>query len=293
MRAEGERKRGRLSQKERAYIAKNATSMSYEQIANKLNRTVEVVREAAKLSAPADAVARNEGLEEDKVAIRQELRSSESWKRLKDELTQEELVLFEEEYVKLMSQFKGDVLATEEIQIMQAIKFDILMSRNLRARQKAIIDIKKLETIQEKLLAKFGGNIEALDESDKNFIITLESQLQAAKAAEQDRTSEYVKLQDRHESLMKTLKATRDQRIKQIESSKVSFLGFLKMLAERDKQESEGRQLELMKLATDKEMDRLGRPHKFEDGNEDSPILCSETVDLGPEEVGDGSDPCG
>lgn len=277
------RKRGRLSQKELAYITKHASSMTYEQIALKLNRTVEVIREAAKLNAPPEAVAKNDGIEEEKVAIRQELRNSESWKRLKDELTTEELVLFEEEYVKLMSQFKGDVLATEEIQIIQAIKFDILMSRNLKARQRALKDISRLEGIQEDLLRKFNGDISSLGDEDKNFIITLETQLQSAKAAEQDRTSEYVKLQDRHESLMKTLKATRDQRIKQIESSKVSFLGFLKMLSERDKQESEGRQLELMKLASETELKRLGRPHKFADGNEDSPILCADTVDLGPE----------
>jgi hypothetical protein len=83
---------------------------------------------------------------------------------------------------------------------------------------------------------------------------------------------------------MKSLKAVRDQRIQQVENSKVSFLGVIKLLSERDVQEREGKQMDLMRLAGDAEYTKLGRPIKFEDGNEDSPILSPETVDLSPEE---------
>jgi hypothetical protein len=280
-------KRGRLSNEERQFVLANAGSLTPEQIAAKLSRAVDGIAEYIRLHYVAPKVATAAPKEQersDRIVIRQELRQTESWKRLKNEFILEELRYFEESYVKLMSQFKGDVLASEETQIFQVIKFEILMSRNLVARQKALTDIQRLEKTQEDFLSKFEGNAMLMEETDRDYVLGLETQLQSAKAAEQSRTTEYVKLQERHDAIMKNLKATRDQRVKQIESSKVNWLGVIKALQDKEIQDREGRQIEMVRIAADSEYLRLGRPHAYEDGNEDSPILSSDTVDLGPEE---------
>jgi hypothetical protein len=277
------RKRGRLSPEEREFIAANAATLSPEDIAVQLNRTPEVVADyigqhVNKRPGSVQAAA-------EKAVVRQELRESAAWKNLKDEFTQEELKYFEEMYVSLMSQFKGDVLASEETQIFQAVKFELLMSRNLKERKRAREDIDRLEEMQAEYLKQFNGKPGMMADEEREAVLAMETQINVAKAAEQSRTTEYVKLQERHEALMKSLKSTRDQRVKQIESAKVNFLGVLKMLQDRDVQRREMRHNELFKLAGATEGVRLGRPHTFEDGNEDSPILSADTVDLGPEEV--------
>jgi hypothetical protein len=219
----------------------------------------------------------------DRHIIKAELRTSEAWRNLRNEFTADELKYFEESYIKLMSQFKGDVLASEETQIFQAVKFELLMNRNLRERKTAREDIDSLQ-LRQKLILEKAQNANGISDGDREYLLNLETQLNIAKQAEQSRTNEFVKLQERHASLLKDLKSTRDQRVKQIESSKVSFLGVVRNLMDRDQQEREGRALELTKLAGQREYTRLGRPHKFDDGTEDSPILSADTVNLGPEE---------
>lgn len=275
-------KTGKLTNWEKAYIQDNYGRMTVEEIAKKLQCAVARIEKY--LQTNGEVKVPNTEAERERITIRDELRATETWKRLKDEFIPEELKYFEENYIKLMSQFKGDVLPTEETQIFQLIKFEILMSRNLVARQRALGDIARLEKMQEEYIAQSGGETSLMTDDQKDFLMNLETQLQAAKAAEQSRTGEYVKLQERHDALMKTMKATRDQRIKQIESGKVSFLGVLKMLQDREIQEHEGKFAELVSMAANKEHQRLGRPHTYEDGNQDSPILSADTVNLGPEE---------
>lgn len=273
-------KRGRFSQKEVDFVRENAGKMAPEDIADRLDRTVETVKEFIRQNVDPPRPT----LRPELAAIRGELRSSEAWRNLKGEFVPDELKYFEEAYVKLMGQFKDDVLPSEETQILQAIKFEMLMSRNLKERKRAREDIERLERTQADFLAPFGGSPSAMTDSDRDFSLNLETQLNAARQAEQSRTNEYVKLQERHEALMKSLKAVRDQRVKQIEGAKVNFLGVIKMLMEKDVKEREGREMELMRLAGERSMVDLGRPHRYEDGNEDSPILSADTVDLGPEE---------
>jgi hypothetical protein len=275
------RKRGRLSPDEKEQIQANAATMSVDDIATLLNRSPEVVADfiGQHVNKRPGALA----AAAEKATIRQELRDSAAWKNLKDEFTPDELRYFEEMYVSLMGQFKGDVLPSEETQIFQAVKFELLMSRNLKERKRAREDIDRLEQMQAEFLKQFNGTPGMMTDDQREAVLAMETQINVAKAAEQSRTNEYVKLQERHEALMKSLKSTRDQRVKQIESAKVNFLGVIKMLQDRDVQQREGRQMELMKLAGQREGIRLGRPHTFEDGNEDSPILSSDTVDLGPE----------
>lgn len=287
MTPEGQHKRGRLNKEEKAYIKANASLYPAAEIGKKLNRHTSLIEQFiknevnARETKPFDLAP----AEAEKVVITQDLKATETWKRLKDEFSEDELKYFQERYVALVSQFKGDVVATEETQIFQLVKFELLMSRNLMGRREAQDDIARLEATQEAYFEKFGGNPANMTEEERVYSINLDTEIRQARSEEASRTTEYVKLQERHDSLMKTLKGTRDQRFDKIEREGVDFIGVIKQLNQRDVQEREGRQLELMKLAAKKELERLGRPHKFDDGNEDSAILCVDTVDLGPEET--------
>lgn len=282
-------KRGRLGNDDMAYIRAHAYQESAEEIGLAIDRSAEVVQKfiddnvaPPKGSTPAEVedVAR--------ITIRQELLNSHAWKNLKHEFDEEELKFFEEAYIKMMAQMRDNVLPTEETQIFHSVKYELLMARNLRERKKFKDSIVALEDMQREFVQGLDGKKTG---AQKEYLLDLETQLNMAKRNEQDRTTEYVKLQERHNDILKSLKSTRDQRIKQIENmNKDGYLSVLKDLSKRDEQEKQGRQIELVKLAGKKEYNRLGRPTKYEDGSEDSPILSADTVDLGPEDPGDVED---
>ncbi len=277
-------KRGAWGDEEKSYIRRNAATMSPEDIAKHLNRNAtSVARWVHENVIPEAAPAtRTEKIHVEKVVIKQELRDSLSWKKLKDEFEDDEIAYFEQEYIALVHQFRDDVLATEEQQIRKAITLDILMRRNMKSRKKLLNDIERVDDWQEKAARDYKAAKAGLGEAERSqreeFLLNLETQLASLRAAEQSKTKEYSDLDMRHQKLMEALKATRDQRISKIESGKVSVLGLLKELAEEERRDIAGQQMALMKRATDKEYERLTRPHHYDDGNEDLPVLSAETI---------------
>lgn len=260
-------KRGRFSQDEHEYIIVHAADMTPEEMAAKLNRTPEAIGAYVQSRGISGFTTKSEQERAGKLTIRADLRNSEKWRRLKQELTDDEIKFFEEEYVKLFDQFRGNVLASETTQVFDCIKFEILKSRNMMERRKARDDISRLEE-ERKDAGRGDGKRE------------LNAQLKDAREYEQSRTREYVALQERHDALMKSLKSTRDQRIHEIESGKETILGLLKALQRQEVSEQEGREMELMRMAGEKEYKRLGQLHEYEDGTLDRPILSPDTVNL-------------
>lgn len=255
---------GRLTKSEQKYLLENAGKLTPSAMAAKLDRTVGLVEDFLRKNTVTQSP---EKATQSPHAIRGELRASEQWARLKAELTNEELRFFEEAYIKLMSQFRNDVLASEEMQVFDAIKYEVLKSRNL-AEQRKLID-----TIAE--LDKESQTAKLLGKRDASGII---GQLSDARASLRDLVKELGALQERVDHLMKSLKSTRDQRLKEVESGKETVLGLFKLLQNREFVDREGRQAELMKLAALKERQRLGGLHEYVDGQLDRPILCADTV---------------
>lgn len=281
--AERVNKVGRMSKDEEKVILALVGKMSTEEIAEKIGRNIDTVSQFIKRTyIPPDKPPEQERVDE--VIIRHELRDSEKWKRMKQELTADEIRYFEEEFIKLYSQFKSDVLASEESQIFDAIKLDLLKSRNLIERRKARDEIAALERRRQEFFKSHAEDPTEWTDADREFINLMEKHILDLRSAEQSRTTEFVRLQERYDKLMENLKATRSQRIKDVESSKQSFLGLLKMLQQRDLAAHESRMNGLQKLAADKEYRRLGSERTYEDGMIDRPILCADTVDQPDEE---------
>lgn len=277
------RKTGRLTQDERDFILANSRTMTPAEMATRLKRTEETIARWMKAHLIRAEANREEAKRQDGVGIKAELRQTEKWRRLKEELTSEEMKFFEEEYIKLVAQFGNDVLASEVTQVFDCIKFEILKSRNMAERKRARQEIARLETQLDGLMKGYDSPRE-MTEDERGELLGLETQLNVARAAEQSRTTEYVKLQERHDALMKSLKSTRDQRVRDASSGTDNVLSLLKKLQLREVQVAEGKQMELMRMAADKEYDRLGEFHTYEDGGLDRPILSPETVGDGDED---------
>lgn len=272
-------KRGRFGKEDVAYIQANMGRMSAESLGERLQRSPEKVQEVIDKLRREKPERPQEDVE--KLSIRKELKESQAWRVLRKEFEPDELAFFEECYLKHMMTYKGDVLAPEETQIFHLAKYEILMSRNLQDRTQAIKERKKLERQLAELTSQFHSPQE-MDEDDRGALLMLDSQIKTEKAAEMQKTNEYTNLQKQHASLMKDLKATRDQRIKNIET-KQNFTDLLRALQDRDAQLEEGRMLALTSLAGEKALHDLGMEAEYEDGTVDRPILSAATIDLEPE----------
>lgn len=250
----------KLNKTDKEFIQKNFEVLSPDDISAQINKPLELVQEYVDTLVNPD---------------RKSLRNSKAWKQLRDEFDPDELEYFEEQYTKYIDQFREDVLVTEETQIFLVIKFEIMMHRNAKAKRNAGREIARLVRLQEEYLGRFSSS-EDMTDNDRTYLLNLETQVQAAKASEQARSTEYIKLEEKHQALLKDLKATRDQRVTRIESSKETYLAIIKKLAEAEEREILGRQMEIMKMATDREHSRLTATHTFEDGSQDSPVLIPE-----------------
>lgn len=264
-------KSGNLTKVEIKFIKDMAATMSPEEICRKLDRPLELIKLHI-VEKPA---------EQKEIAA---FHDSITWRKLADEFSPEELLYFNEEYADLVSQFKEDVLKTEEQQIRKAITFDILMRRNLSLQRKSQGDISRLEAMQQNVSKDYKLLKQSMTDDQRHdreeFILQIETQLQAVKGSLQAKSKEFTDLDNRHQKLMEALKATREQRISKIESSNKSFLAVLRELAEAEKRKEADRQIGLMSLATDNEFKRLAKPHKYDDGNEDLPVLSAETMEI-------------
>jgi hypothetical protein len=87
--------------------------------------------------------------------------------------------------------------------------------------------------------------------------------------------------------MLKDLKGTREQRIKAIEDSKQTFASLVKQIATDSEFRSRiGLDMEKMRLAAEKEKERLSEYHEYEDGTVDQPFLTPETL-LRNEDIND------
>ncbi len=203
------------------------------------------------------------------------LESRSEWKKWKTQFTDEELEQFKAHYIELMSQFANDVLPTEELQIFQVITLIIMIDRTLAERKVALQDMEYWRGLWETLR-------DTGDPDDPMYAARMaehQAQYETARAVTKTCADQYKTYSDKQDKMLSSLKGLRDQRVKIDENSKQSFLGLLRFLMEEDNAAKAGREMELMRNATDKERRRLQGIHTFRDGTEDSVLLTPEGLD--------------
>lgn len=265
---------GRLTVGEQDIIRRDHKMVAVEDIARKLNRPVKTVQSFIdKNFNKAQRFA--EGRSANETAT--ELKASPEWSHAKKEFTKEELVMFENNYVQyITNQFNGNVMPLERTQILSLVKLEILSHRNLKDKLYAIEQIDKLKEKIEDIVANKQGD--KLNADERTRIENFERQIAQMEAAKNTSSGDYLKNLDKHSSLMKELKATRDQRIKIVDDKKTSFLDIIRELQEDEIRAAENKQMELVRLAGEKSYIKLGKIHTFQDNEVDRPILNHETV---------------
>lgn len=278
------RKRGKFSIEEIQYMNLNMNTLSVDEMAETLNRTVEVVQKH--IDSLLDN--KNETLNrlENKEAFK-DLKSKPFWAELKQQYSERELELYLYHWAKYLEQFEDDVTHSEESQICKAIDLEIMMHRNLKEKFKVDGELARLEKELVKALEK-DKEIEngTLEDKDKEYLLAqhrtytqaIMAQIQGIRSSQMTRTKEYNELLDKHQKMNRDLKTTRDQRFKDIKERKITFFGLLQAFDDAREKQRMSTEAELIALSTKKATKDLGEYHTYLDGIVDQPILNSDTL---------------
>jgi hypothetical protein len=265
------KKRGQLSLDEEKFIRDNIENLSVENIALQLNRNVEPVN---RYIDENQLFSLRDKSEND--VLKRKLHSKTFWSEITRQFDEDsgELEYFENTWVGLIKQFREDVLPAEELQIKQFITIDILINRSMKERKRHIAETEKLQKLVDNEYEKPEA------QRDIPRLANLETQLSFARNSIASYTNEYTKLLNEQQKISKDLKATREQRIKRIEDGKSSWVGLIRMLEDEDIREKEGREMEIISMATDKYKKELYAYHNYQDNTVDKPFLNNESVSL-------------
>lgn len=259
------RRKGPLSQEDKEYILKNAGRLTPSEIAQTLNRNPKSIITFMKDNGLMSLYV-------PQIHTSNSLSKTPYWKDLVIQFDEEELRLMDHHWKRVVEQFKDDIYHTEELQILDMIKMEVLANRVLSDQSNIKRKIKgyEEEIINEKLKSKG---------KDTDLIQVKEAQIAALYSAYETLGKDYNSLLKAKNDIFKSMKATREQRYKQIENSKESLIDWVKvMIEDRERRKRIGIEMEKQRLAAEVEYQRLSEYHTFADGAVEKPILNSRTV---------------
>ena len=158
-------KKGRFTKTEQEFIRNNHREMSNLEIATHLDRDPISIQSYIKEKIG------NNTLDDREIEALHDLQSRPFWKDLQKQFSEEELQSLLYHWSRIITQFRDDVLPTEELQIIDAIKLEILMNRALIGQQtnmRSIGEYEELVTVEKS---------KSLEIQDKDYIYNLERQI--------------------------------------------------------------------------------------------------------------------
>lgn len=259
-------RRGPWSKEEKTFIAQSYTLLSPEQIAKHLRRNVTVVRKYIREFHGSTFTESAKNAEYD-------IQRTPVWADLQQQFSEEELKMFLYHWGRIISQFREDVYPTEELQVVDTIKLEIMMNRCLRQQHQCMRDVGDMEQRLQNEKAK--DSIE----QDTQVISSLERQIGVLRAAQESLNSDFKTMLSEKNKILDKMKATRDSRIKHLESNKHNFFAFIaKILSDKMLRYRLGVDMEKMRLATEVEYERLSNYHEYANGEVDQPLLTPENI---------------
>jgi len=266
-------KMGKPSIKEIEFIRAQTGQMSDEDIAAELNRPISTVLKI-KTTHGIDCV-QEEFDDKEKMKV---LRTKPFFKRLKRQLTQEELYTFQDKWVRYTGQFNNEIPPTEESIIVDLIRTEIMIDRLLEEQGDSRKMRESLTKLREEAEEELLDNKAVDREKTKDLIKDLAQQIQVIENSSVSRNKEVATQQGIQKDLRQALKATREQRVKRLEESKTNFLSLLKEAMTPEWQSREGDYLGLFNLSAKKLARKLSEIHVYSDGVVDCPFLNADTV---------------
>lgn len=267
-------KKGRISKHEEKFIGGHI-DLGFKKLATELDRDPESVLAFIKKKVAKGDLLAPSWLDESNAEeqARFDLTFRPYWSDLKQQFTEDELKLFQYHWARIISQFRDDVIPTEELQVVDLIKLELLMNRSLKHNKENIEQIAAFEALIQ--VERQQGPAQ----QDNDVIFNLERQVASLKASTESLNKDYRELQTKKNSMLKEMKATREQRVKRLEDSKQSFTNWLAYLVSNPEiARGYGLEMEKMRLAMDKERERLSEFHKYQDETVDQPFLTPDTV---------------
>jgi hypothetical protein len=261
-------KRGPWSKEDKLFIAENHELLDYKDIAEHLERDPIYVKKYIEQKL-GKTIRKGRTM----VNAEYDIKKSQIWQELEQEFSASELRTFLYHWARIVGQFKEDVLPTEELQIIDMIKLELLMGRALRNQKHSMDIINECKKELDEL------NSEPIVTRDINRVEEVSRTLAFHRGAAESLTKEHNELLNRKMGLMKDLKGTRAERIKRIEDSKQTFVGWVTEIIQNKKLRLElGDYIEKMRIAIEVEKVRLMEPHKYMDGTMDCPLYTTETI---------------
>lgn len=254
-----------LTKEEKEFIKSNAATLSVKEIAEQLKREETRVRrfyERLPKKYRRAAIKSEDGVLED----------AHYWPRIQNLLFKHEIRPFKQQWDAYTKQFGAvsEIQATDENMIIDLILFDVFSNRALIAKKEAIEQIEDLKQQIKKEMS-----LEP-DLRDRDLLSRLREQINSFQGTLSDLTQEHLDYQKKKDEKLKDLKATREQRFRQMEESKRDFFELLKELDIEKNRIREGKFAEKLRLAAKKVTEDLQASHKYEDGQYDSPFLVAE-----------------
>ncbi len=268
-----ERKRGALSEGEMTFIREGVDRFSPEEIAKNLNRNVEPIKKYIRLNRlgkqyayQVDQNIKNEH------TILVELKKKAFYKNLSTQLTISEMQFFSEHWVSIFMQFNGDVLASEELELKELLILEILKNREGTAEKERLEMIESInkEIIRERKLPK--------NQRDNDYIKQMQNEVLTLRTSSATYIKNMKDLCDRAEKMRTALSGSRRLRAEEFKNAKVDFTSWLKWLEEYENKFKVGREMELLRQAKDKELERLAGYHTFVNKEVAQPVLNADTV---------------
>jgi hypothetical protein len=222
--------------------------------------------------------------QKDEIELKNELRETPYYRELQRQFDNSDIEIFEMHWQRLWKQFKNDVFHTEEMQILDLCKIEVLMNKIRR-------DSKSDERRRDELMRTL-SDISATTPMDDGEvreraerIANLNRQLDSISQATSMREREFKDYLKEKNNMLKTLKGTRDQRIKDIESNKDTWPGMLRKINSDPNFREEMKEMwSKIAIATEKKRIELTQPIEYEDGTVDSPLLRPEDFEKANED---------
>lgn len=262
----------RLSNQEKQQVYQDfASGMTDEEISRKMHRNIKAIQRQRTIW---EAKKRTYGPDEDK--LREELQEKAFWADIIEIYTNVERESFMKKWVSFYNELENQssVNAIDEAMLCDVIRYDIMIGRKMREEKHIIIEKRRLEKDIELEREK------PIDTRDLDRISNINQQITAYIQARTKLTADVNDLQQRKDSLLERLKATRKERVKQIEDRKSNFFKLVPELVTKEMRRRENRQNQLCKLCLEKETQKFSEPIMFGDAESDLPLFTAETVEI-------------
>lgn len=263
------KKVGNLNESERRYIIDNHKKISQEQIAEDLNRTPELIKRH--LMQKGLYVEKTTDEIEQENRLKMVLYNLAYWPTIIASYDDEEIKLYEDNWLSIVKQLNEDVTYTEHLFIQDWI---IL----ILARHRILSQTKEEINLQREMKARVAELETSEDPEDIIMAKGLRESLMMMQGANDQHVSALDKLQKEIKYISGKIKGDRETRRK-IETSADTYWGYIALLDDEKYKTDESYMAEIGRLAQEKAKEDLMSLTEYIDKTVDYPLLNWETVE--------------